>query len=29
MAEPHTFAAELHKNGYRTFFAGKYLNQVD
>jgi len=29
VAEPQTFAAKLHRNGYRTFFAGKYLNQVD
>lgn len=25
--EKKTFAAHMHHNGYRTFFAGKYLNQ--
>lgn len=26
--EPHSFPAYLQANGYTTFFAGKYLNQV-
>lgn len=26
--EPKTFPAQLKANGYRTFYAGKYLNQV-
>lgn len=26
--EPKTFPAQLKANGYTTFYAGKYLNQV-
>ena len=26
--EPRTVAAHLHRHGYSTFYAGKYLNQV-
>ena len=29
MSEPNTFAAKLNRNGYKTFFAGKYLNKVN